>query len=55
MPLSTQLPNKRADLNKWVWREDFFIYYMKNESMVENVFICYMKNWKYGGKKFPKS
>ena len=30
--------------NKRVWKKDFVIYYMKNESMVEIFLICYMKN-----------
>ena len=34
--------------------EDFFIYYMRNEHMVASFLICYIKNWKYGGKKIPK-
>ena len=50
----SELSNKRADQNKRVWREDFFICYMKNESMVGIFFICYMRNWKYGGKKIPE-
>ena len=32
----------------------FFIYYMKSESVMENFLICYMKNWKYGGKIFQE-
>ena len=50
----TEFPNKRADQNKRVRREDFFIYCMKNESIMENFLICCMKNWKYGGKFFKK-
>ena len=30
-------------------REDFFVYYIKIESKMENFLICYVKNWKYSG------
>ena len=42
----SELPNKRADQNKRIWREYFLIYHMKNESLVDFL-ICYVKYWKY--------
>jgi hypothetical protein len=47
--LYSELPNQR------VWKEGFFIYYMKNESVVKTFLICYMKNLKYGERKIQKS
>ena len=49
----SELPNKRADQNKRIWREYFLIYHMKNESLVDFL-ICYIKDWKYDIFFFPK-
>ena len=46
----SELPNKQADQDKRVCRDDFTISYI---SMGEDFLIRYLKNWKYGGF-FPK-
>ena len=44
----SELPNKQADQNKQVGRENFFLFITpKSASMMENFIICYMKSWNY--------
>ena len=47
----SELPNKQADQDKRVCRDDFTISYM---SMGKDFLIRYSKNWKYGGFFFKK-
>ena len=40
----SELPNKQADQNKQVWREDFFSYITQQilRTMMDNFLICYI-------------
>ena len=50
----SEISNTRADHNKQVWRESFFIYYMKTLEYGQKLSHLLHEKLKVWWKKFPK-